>query len=66
MQYISIKAKLTTQNLSQSAQKDGIKFSFDSIDNAAINAMENSFYWLKTEFNENLTKRLKDMIKTRI
>ena len=56
-------AKLTTQNLSQSAQKDGIKFSFDSIDNAAINAMENSFYWLKTEFNENLTKRLKDMIK---
>lgn len=41
----------------------GAKFSFDSVDKNAINAMRKSFYWLGKEYNENLQTRLKNLIE---
>lgn len=40
-----------------------IAFSFDNIDKEAIDAMRKSFYWMGREFNENLRKKLTDLIE---
>ncbi len=43
--------------------KQAVKFSFDSVDAEAIEAMRKGFYWMGKEYNERLQNRLKDIIE---
>ena len=43
--------------------KEAVKFSFDTVDAEAIEAMRKGFYWMGKEYNERLQNRLKDIIE---
>ncbi|MSN96446.1 hypothetical protein F1B92_04530 [Campylobacter sp. FMV-PI01] len=56
--YIAL-AKKATKKIALNS----VKFTFDSVDKNAINAMRKGFYWMGREYNEKLQVRLKDRIE---